>query len=300
MPPTPAKYTPGSTVTTFPEASVVFWPFANRGSSCTSNPKPCPVLCTKYWSNPYAASTFLAAASTSPHVRPLAIVSIAADCASSTAWYHKRIFAGALPTYTVRVMSLQYFPSIAPRSSTTNSFFLKRLAVGRACGSAARDPNATMLSNAAPDAPRLRIWYSISAATSNSRIPGFSSLIADSTTSLASTAAFRIWASSDASFTARSLCTIPEAALNPTARPAAFRNASSCPTVTCCASNPTLLRVLCASSSPQVRYSPSFCSTTVTPESSCSACTVNRPSVTSVSPRKSAISSPASPVKPVK
>src|SRR6266478_3817184 len=72
-------------------------------------------------------------------------------------------------------MSLQYFPSIAPTSNTTNSFFLRRLAVGRAWGSAARAPNATMLSNAAPEAPPFRIRYSISAAISNSRTPGFTS-----------------------------------------------------------------------------------------------------------------------------
>src|SRR5258708_1159431 len=40
-------------VITFPASSRTVCPRATRGSSCTSRPKPCPVLCTKYFSNPF-------------------------------------------------------------------------------------------------------------------------------------------------------------------------------------------------------------------------------------------------------
>src|SRR5229473_1045452 len=95
-----------------------------------------------------------------------------------------------------------------------------------------------MVSKARPEAPRCRIWYSISAAISSSRTPGLSSFSAAARTSPAKTPALRICAISWGSLRARNASTAPLAAIHRTFLPAAALSARSCATVSCEASNP--------------------------------------------------------------
>ncbi len=80
-------------------------------------------------------------------------------------------------------------------------------AEGRACGSAPRGPDATMVSNEGPLAPKRRIRYSISAASSISRTPGFTSGRTSWRTVLAKRAASRIVQISSGSLISRSCST---------------------------------------------------------------------------------------------
>src|SRR5207245_2457961 len=67
-PPSPARYTPGSTVTTAPPGRGSALVFASRGASCTSSPSPCPSECPNASPRPRAAIGSRASASAS---RPL-------------------------------------------------------------------------------------------------------------------------------------------------------------------------------------------------------------------------------------
>ena len=63
-PPCPGRYTPGSTVTTWPAASVASEVPSTPGASWMSRPTPCPVPCTKASPQPASSITARQAAST--------------------------------------------------------------------------------------------------------------------------------------------------------------------------------------------------------------------------------------------
>src|SRR3954466_7160045 len=69
-PPTPGRYTPGSTVTTEPGSKVSRALAATRGSSWISSPTPCPVPCTNDSAHPAAAMTSRHARSTAAQPAP--------------------------------------------------------------------------------------------------------------------------------------------------------------------------------------------------------------------------------------
>src|SRR5208282_57360 len=107
IPPRPGRYTPGSMVTTLPAFSSAFWLLPREGRSCTSSPKPCPVLWMKYCSKSWPRSTLRAASSTWEASTPARTAWRAAVCAARTPWYQRRTSPDARPTCTVRVRSEQ-------------------------------------------------------------------------------------------------------------------------------------------------------------------------------------------------
>src|SRR3989449_681192 len=107
-PPWPARYTPGSMVTTAPTGSGSAFVFASRGASCTSSPMPWPSEWPNASPNPRAAITSRASASASRPAMPARTPARARRCASSTSAYSVRCCSVArAPTTTVRVMSAQ-------------------------------------------------------------------------------------------------------------------------------------------------------------------------------------------------
>src|SRR3989454_3103397 len=107
-PPSPARYTPGSIVTTACAGGGSALVFDSRGASCTSSPSPCPRECPKASPNPPASISSRASASASRPVMPARTPSRARSCAPRTSSYCARCRSLARPpTTTVRVTSAQ-------------------------------------------------------------------------------------------------------------------------------------------------------------------------------------------------
>src|SRR2546430_4635332 len=107
-PPSPARYTPGSTVTTAPPGSASALVFDRRGASCTSSPSPWPSECPNASPKPRAVIGSRASASASRPLIPARTPPRALRCASYTTPYSARCRSLArAPTTTVRVMSAQ-------------------------------------------------------------------------------------------------------------------------------------------------------------------------------------------------
>ena len=104
--------------------------------------------------------------------RPGATAATARSRASRTAAWTSRARVLAGPTETVRVKSTQYESWTPPKSSTTRSPSTNVRSPGRACGSAALGPLATIVSNAERSNPASLIRQSMANATSRSVWPG--------------------------------------------------------------------------------------------------------------------------------
>src|SRR5437588_1242635 len=107
-PPSPARYTPGSTVTTAPPGNGSPLVFERRGASCTSSPRPWPSECPNASPRPRAVIGSRARASASRPLIPARTPPRARRCASYTTPYSARWRSLArAPTTTVRVISAQ-------------------------------------------------------------------------------------------------------------------------------------------------------------------------------------------------
>src|SRR5207302_2938912 len=106
-PPCPGRYTPGSTVTTWPEASVSVDADDTRGASWISRPTPWPVPCTNESAHPAPAITVRQASSTVLPATPAATAATPARWLSATTSTLRPALSGGSPTANVRVMSEQ-------------------------------------------------------------------------------------------------------------------------------------------------------------------------------------------------
>src|SRR2546430_10056975 len=107
-PPSPARYTPGSRVTTAPPGSASTLVFDRRGASCTSSPSPWPSECPNASPKPRAVIGSRARASASRPLIPPRTPPRALRRPSDTTPYSARCRSLArAPTTTQRVMAAQ-------------------------------------------------------------------------------------------------------------------------------------------------------------------------------------------------
>ena len=173
MPKSPARYTPGSTVTTLPGASGAPLRGESSGSSWMSIPTPCPKLWPILPAKPYSASTCSASSCASLPVMPGRSTASTCSFASRMAAYPARSRSDGSPRNTVRVMSEQYPCARAPKSITTHCPASSFVAPGTEWGLAPFAPHATIEGNAKPSAPWRTMNSSSSICTSRSVMPGF-------------------------------------------------------------------------------------------------------------------------------
>ena len=130
----------------------------SRGASCTSSPSPCPSDARTHSPNPRAAMTSRASASASRPVMPARSARSARSLRRLDQRVDRRAAARrpVAPTTTVRVRSAQYPSTWAPKSSSSHSPARHRRSLVRACGSAERGPDATMVGNGCHSLPRRR------------------------------------------------------------------------------------------------------------------------------------------------
>src|SRR5689334_9759042 len=233
-PPSPARYTPGSTVTTAPPGSGSALVFDSRGASCTSSPNPWPSEWPNASPKPRAAIGSRARASASRPLIPARTPARARRCAPCTTSYRAswRSLARA-PTTTVRVMSAQYPSTCAPKSSNSHSPVATVRPLDRACGSALRGPEATMVENGCPSLPSCRRAPSSTPAIASSVMPARTSLSVRRRASPASRAALRMAATSPSSLAARSRSTSSVTGRQRHALPASANRCASCTESTC-------------------------------------------------------------------